>query len=538
MSIVESYARGQDIPVLDVTISQLLDQAAGRFPGREALIVLHQRQRLTWSELRQAVYKAAGALRGSGLAPGDRVGVWATNCTEWVLLQYACAAAGVVLVNINPAYRAHELSFVLEKSRIKALFLHERDARADYLAILESARAHRRLELSEVIRLEDWHSFERRAVPFSPPEVSADDVANIQYTSGTTGLPKGVMLTHRNLVNNGRFIAMNLGATEQDRLLVPVPMFHCFGCVIGTMASGVSGAAIIIPSAQFDASVTLRAIHEERPTAIYGVPTMFISWLNHPDFERYDMSSLRTGIMAGAPCPIEVMRRVVNGMHCHELTIAYGQTESSPVITMSHAGDSVETRCTTVGRAMAATEVKIVDREGAVVPIGETGELLTRGYLVMAGYDGDPDATAKAIDAEGWLHTGDLAALRPDGNFKITGRAKDTIIRGGENIYPREIEEYLLRHPAVAEVYVVGLPDEKLGEIVAAWVRVRAGAELSASDIRQFCDGNIAYYKIPQHVRFVTEFPMTANGKIQKYRMREIEIHEMGLEKAARIQTA
>lgn len=538
MSIVENYARGQDLPVLDITISQLLDQAAGRFPDREALAVLHQRRRLTWSELRQAVHKAAGALRGSNLVPGDRVGVWATNCTEWILLQYACAFAGVVLVNINPAYRSHELSFVLEKSRIKVLFLHERDARADYLAILDSARGHRQIELSEVIRLEDWLNFERRAIPFSPPVVSAADVANIQYTSGTTGLPKGVMLTHRNLVNNGRFIALNLGATERDRLLAPVPMFHCFGCVIGTMASGVSGAAMVIPSAQFDALTTLRAIHEERPTAIYGVPTMFISWLNHPEFGRYDMSSLRTGIMAGAPCPIEVMRRVVNDMHCHELTIAYGQTESSPVVTMSHADDSVETRCTTVGRAMPATEVKIVDRDGAAVPIGETGELLTRGYLVMAGYDGDPGATAKAIDAEGWLHTGDLAALRPDGNFKITGRAKDTIIRGGENIYPREIEEYLLQHPKVAEVYVVGLPDEKLGEIVAAWIRVRAGQGLTADDIRCFCDGNIAYYKIPQHVRFVTEFPMTANGKIQKYRMREIEIHELGLEQAARVQTA
>jgi fatty-acyl-CoA synthase len=367
---------------------------------------------------------------------------------------------------------------------------------------------------------------------------SAHDVTNIQYTSGTTGSPKGVLLTHRNLINNAAIAAGGLRITAQDRVVIPVPLYHCFGCVIGVLLCVATGAAMILPSPQFDPLAALEAIHHERGTVIYGVPTMFIAELTHPEFARFDLTSLRTGIMAGAPCPIEVMRRVATEMHCPQMTIVYGQTESSPCITYSTVDDDLETRVTTVGRAMPNTEVKIVSPSGAVVPAGVQGELCTRGYLVMQGYDQEPEATARAVDADGWLHTGDLATMRPDGYYKITGRAKDLIIRGGENIYPREVEEFLYTHPKIADVQVVGLPDAKLGEAVLAWIRLKPGESMAEDELREWCKGKIAHFKIPQYLRFVDEFPLTVTGKIQKFRIRQMEIEARGLQDAASIQTA
>jgi fatty-acyl-CoA synthase len=446
------------------------------------------------------------------------------------MLQFGCALAGVVLVNINPAYRSNELSFVLKKSRIRALFLRDCDARADYLAILEESRAGQALALEHTVCFEtaEWSSFLREpdGVVCRPDPEKA---ANIQYTSGTTGSPKGVLLTHVNLVNNARFVAEYLRLTEEDRICVPVPLFHCFGSVLGTMVSAVSGAACIFPAATFDPLATLEAIEAERATAIYGVPAMFIAELNHPEFRRFRLDSLRTGVMAGAPCPIEIMKRVVCDMHCPQMLVAYGQTESSPGITMSRAEDSVETRCTTVGCPFPETEVRIACSEGETLSVGEQGELLARGYMVMKGYDGEPEATARVIDADGWLHTGDLALMRPDGYFKITGRAKDMIIRGGENISPREIEEFLHTHPSVADVQVIGIPDERLGEAVVAWVRLKPGAMADEEEIRGYCRGKLAYFKVPEHVRFVESYPATLSGKVQKFKMREFEIESRGL---------
>ena len=538
--MVLSYTRGPEVPLLDLSISEALASVSARFPDREALVVCHQSMRLTWSALDREATRVARGLAGLGLRPGDRAGIWSSNCVEWVLLQYGAARAGVVLVNVNPAYRSHELRFVLEKSRIRALFLPEHDARANYREILGESRSGQRLPLEHVVWLGEpsWDEMLAGGADFAAnPEPG--DVANIQYTSGTTGSPKGVLLTHRNLVNNGMAISLALEATERDRICAPVPLYHCFGCVIGCMVSVVTGAALILPSAQFDALATLEAVHRERATAIYGVPTMFIAELEHPEFGRFDLTSLRTGVMAGAPCPIEIMRRVADRMHAREMTIAYGQTESSPVITMSRVDDPMELRVTTVGAALANTEVQIVNPETRQrVPVGETGELCTRGYLVMQGYDEDPAATAEAIDPEGWLHTGDLAAMHPDGYFSFKGRAKDTIIRGGENIYPREIEDFLHTHPKIADVYVIGLPDAKLGETVVAWVQLKHGEQASEEEIRDFCRGKIAYFKVPQYVRFVDWFPQTVTKKVQKYLMREQEIRERGLERVARQETA
>jgi fatty-acyl-CoA synthase len=536
-----SYARGPATPLLDDTIDAAFSRTAARFPEREALIARHQNLRFTFAQLNAAVEQAAGALSGLGLCPQARFGVWATNCAEWVILQLAAARAGLVLVNVNPAYRAHELSYVLKKSRMKALFLHERDRRSEYGEILEQARRDTPgIALKHAIYFgsPSWDEFLSHSKPLSPVAGDRHDVANIQYTSGTTGSPKGVLLTHHNLVNNGLFVAQSLKFTERDRICVPVPLYHCFACVGGTMPMLTTGAAMILASPQFDALATMQAIEDECATAVYGVPTMFIAELDHPEFSRFDFSSLRTGLMAGAPCPIEIMKRVVNEMHCPQMNIIYGQTESSPAITGSDVDDALELRVATVGKALPNTEVKIVGTEGETLPQGEQGELCTRGYLVMKGYDDDPDATARAVDAEGWLHTGDLATMRPDGYFRITGRAKDMIIRGGENIYPREVEEFLYTHPKVADVQVVGLPDLKFGEIVAAWIRLKPGESADEQEIVEFCRGRIAHFKIPQYLRFVTEFPMTVTGKVQKYRIRQVEIEQRGLEQAARIETA
>jgi fatty-acyl-CoA synthase len=536
---MESYARGPDATILRKSIGEVFLETAAHFPNRLAVSSRHQQVRLTWSDYAFAAQRVAAGLRALGLTSGDRAGVWATTCAEWVILQFGCAIAGVVLVNINPAYRSHELSFVLKKSRIRALFLHQRDSRANYLAILEESRAGQSLALQHIILLDspDWPAFLREpdGVLCRP---DPEEPANIQYTSGTTGAPKGVLLTHVNLVNNGRFIGQYLRLSEHDRICLPVPLFHCFGCVIGTMTAAMIGAACIFPAACFDPLATLEAIDTEEATAIYGVPAMFIAELNRPDFSRFRLRSLRTGIMAGSPCPIEIMKRVVDDMHCTQMLVAYGQTESTPVITMSHVDDTVETRCTTVGCPLPATEVRIASPAGETVPAGHEGELLARGYMVMKGYDDEPEATARAIDADGWLHTGDLAVMRADGYFNITGRAKDVIIRGGENISPREIEEFLHTNPKISDAQVVGIPDARLGETVVAWVRLKAGEMADEEEIRAYCREKLAYFKVPQHVRFVEAYPMTLSGKVQKFKMRQFEIETRGLCETAAQQTA
>ncbi len=528
-----SYSCGPAIPVLEKTIGQVLDDTAAQFPDSDALISRHQGIRVTWRQLQDEVARTARGLWDMGIRPGDRVGMWSTNCIEWFYLQAALGRIGAILVNVNPACRAHDLRHVLRRSRMKALFLHEKDFRVNYLDVLEEARKGQDLTLSHVVLLdhETWDCMLSQGS--EPPKLPTipSDVVNIQYTSGTTGAPKGVLLTHRNLLNNGYVIGKRLKATARDRICCPVPLYHCFGCVIGVMAALTSGAALVFPSAQFDPLATLEAVEAERCTAIYGVPTMFIAEFEHPEFSRFDLRTLRTGVMAGAPCPIELMKRVVNEMHCRELTICYGQTESSPVITMSATDDDIETRVSTVGRALPNTEVKIVDMgTGQTVEAEVQGELCTRGYLVMKGYDDDPKATALVIDPDGWLHTSDLATMREDGCFRITGRAKEMISRGGEKVYPREVEEFLHRHPKIADVYVVGLPDERLGEIVAAWIRLKKGETATVEEVRDYCRGQIAYFKIPQHIRFVDSFPITANGKIQKFLMREQETRDLGLQ--------
>jgi len=536
-----SYARGPDASLLEKTVDEAFRETVARVPQCDALISRHQNSRFTYTELDREVERTASGLAGLGLLPGDRVGTWATNCVEWILLQLGCARSGLVLVNVNPAYRSHELAFVLRRSQMRALFVTAQDARVNRRQILEEALAGRSLPLEHVIYLgeETWDRMLAGGTDLHAPALAAGDVVNIQYTSGTTGSPKGVLLSHRNIVNNGLLGARQLKITERDRICVPVPMYHCFGCVIGTMFAITTGAAMILPAAQFDARATLEAIATERATVVYGVPTMFIAELEHPEFARFDLTSLRTGIMAGAPCPIEVMRRVVEQMHCREMIIAYGQTESSPIITISSPDDPLETRVCTVGKPMPQTEVKVVSPvSGETMPVGEPGELCARGYMVMSGYDGEPEATRRAVDAEGWLHTGDLAVMKPDTYLRITGRAKDMIIRGGENVYPREVEEFLYTHPKTAEVHVVGLPDVKLGETVCAWIRLRAGENATEDEIRQFCCGKIAYFKIPQYIRFVDSFPTTVTGKVQKYKIREFEIQERGLERAARVETA
>ena len=539
--LTDSYVRGADVPLLEQTISQAVSSAAARFCDREALVVCHQNVRLTWRELDHEVTRTARGLAGLGLRPGDRAGIWASNCVEWILLQHAASRVGVILVNVNPAYRSHELRFVLKKSHIRALFLREKDQRANYRDILANSRNGDALPLEHVIWLGDssWDEMIANGRDILPFDESPDDVANIQYTSGTTGVPKGVMLTHRGLVNNGMAIGLMLQANETDRICAPVPLYHCFGSVIGSMVSVVYGATLILPSAQFDALATLEAVHRERATALYGVPTMYVAELEHPEFDSFDMSSLKKGVMSGAPCPVELMKRVAERMHVDRLVIPYGQTESSPVITMTSVDDPFEIRVASVGRALANTEVQIIDPATKErVPVGEQGELCTRGYLVMNGYDADPAATADAVDSEGWLHTGDLAMLRPDGYFSFKGRAKDTIIRGGENIYPREVEDFLHTHPKIADVYVIGIPDAKLGETVLAWVQLKAGEQATADEIRDFCRGKIAYFKVPQYIRFVDGFPQTVTKKVQKFLMREQEIRERGLEQLAHQATA
>jgi len=538
--LTRSQTRGPDRPLLNLTVGDLLHRTASRYPDRDAVVSCHQSRRLTWAELSEQADRVARGLWALGIRKGDRVGLWSTNCIEWLMMHMGTARAGAALVNVNPAYRSHELQYTLTRSRMKALFLWSHDKRADYADILSRARQNLRIELQHTIFFDspEWSAL-LDAPGQLPDHVDVSDVANIQYTSGTTGLPKGVMLTHHNIVNNGQFLAQGFHYSERDRICVPVPLFHCYGCVIGTMTGLNTGAALVFPDWTFNARATLKAVHNERCTSLYGVPAMFVAELRLPDFAGFNLTSLRTGMMSGAPCPIELMKRVLNEMHIGELVIAYGQTESSPVVTMSDADDPIDIRVNTVGRAMPQTEIKIVSAaSGDTVPVGEQGEVCTRGYVVMKGYDAEPEATALAVDPDGWLHTGDLGVMHDDGCIHLTGRSRDIIIRGGENIYPREIEEFLYTHPKISEVQVVGIPNERLGEIVIAWVRLAPNQTATEEEIRAFCREQIAYFKIPEHIRFVTDFPATLSGKIQKYKMREFEIEARGLESIAAAHTA
>jgi fatty-acyl-CoA synthase len=541
-----------------LTFAQALARTAERCGAHDALVFPWLNLRRSYADFRADVRAAARALLALGVQPGEHVGVWATNWPQWVVLQFATAHVGAVLVNINPAYRSHELAYVLNQADITTLFLTDQFKTSNYFDLLASVcpelpdasfprlrhvisiQAHKRPGML------DWDEFRRRgaevpeaALQQREAAVRPEDVVNIQYTSGTTGFPKGAMLTHRNLLLNAYYVGDRLAFTDRDRLAIPVPFYHCFGCVMGTLMCALYGAAMVIPAESFDPLATLQAIHQERCTAVYGVPTMFIAQLNHSRFSEFDLRSLRTGIMAGSPCPIEVMRAVVDKMGARAITIAYGLTEASPVITQTRTTDSLEHRVGTVGTVLPGLEVRIA-APGTTEPLpaGQAGELLVRGHAVMKGYYNKPAETAAAVTPDGWLHTGDLAVQTSDGYYRITGRIKEVIIRGGENVYPREVEEFLYTHPKIADVQVVGLPDEKLVEEVSAWVRVKPGMALTEEEVRDFCRGRIAHYKVPRYVAFVDEFPTTVTGKVQKFKLREMGIARFGLQKAAGMETA
>ena len=540
------------------TIGQVLEETCRRYPNQEGVIFADRNWRRTWREFGDDVSLAARGLLALGIQPGEHVAIWATNVPEWVTLQYAAAKVGVVLVNINPAYRPHELKYVLKQSDAVALFLVDRFKTSDYFTMLAevcpqiAAAQHGNVQSAELPRL-------RRVIALTPappahflpwrqmlelgralPTTRLDEIAktltphdpiNIQYTSGTTGFPKAAMLSHRNLLLNAYYVGACQRFTAADRLCIPVPFYHCFGCVLGTLCCGIYGATMIIPAEYFQATATLDALEKHRATAVYGVPTMFIAQLQDPSLPGRLFPALRTGIMSGAPCPIEIMRQVEQRLGPRELTIAYGQTEASPVITQTETDDPLELRVETVGRPLPGVEVKIVDpATGAALPDNQQGELCTRGHLVMLGYYGNPEATQAAIDREGWLHTGDLAIRLPSGAYKITGRLKDMVIRGGENIYPREIEEFLFTHPAIEQAAVVGLPDPKYGEELCAWVKLKTGHSLTAEELQEFCRRQLAHFKTPRHVRFVEAFPQTVTGKIQKFKIRELMKQELGLD--------
>jgi fatty-acyl-CoA synthase len=542
-----SYVSGPSTtPLLGETIGENLRRTVERFPDREALVVVHQGYRATYREFWDQTSIVARALLVRGVKKGDRVGIWAPNRYEWVVLQYATARMGAVLVNINPAYRTHELEYALKNSGVSFLVLAKKFRQADYVAMVREVRL-RCPELNQTLVIDDdWGELVDDAKRFSEDELTTiekalqfDDAINIQYTSGTTGFPKGATLSHHNILNNGFFIGEFLRYTELDRVCIPVPLYHCFGMVLGNMAITTHGAAMIFPAESFDPPAVMETVQKERCTSLYGVPTMFIAELEHPDFRRYDFSSLRTGIMAGSPCPVEVMKKVQTDMHMPEVTICYGMTETSPVSAQSRTDDPLEKRVSTVGQVHPHVEVKIIDpTTGRIVPRNTPGELCTRGYSVMLGYWDDPHATHGAIDQGRWMHTGDLATIDVDGYVNIVGRIKDMVLRGGENIFPREIEEFLYTMPGIADVQVIGVPDAKYGEELMAWVKLRQGVALTGEDIRAYCKGKIATYKIPRYYKFVDAFPMTVSGKIQKYKMRETAIHELGLEKAAAIRTA
>src|SRR3954465_1258710 len=542
-----SYASGTSTtPLLGDTIGGNLDRAVAAFGEREALVSVHQGLRYTYAEFGEAVERTGRAFLAAGIQPGERVGIWSPNCAEWALVQYATAKAGIILVNVNPAYRTSELEYALRQSGCRMLVAATAFKTSDYVGMVEEVRP-ALPGLEQVVFIgRDWDEFLAAGDGVDPAELQErqaatqfDDPINIQYTSGTTGFPKGATLSHHNILNNGYLVGEGCRFTEHDRVCIPVPFYHCFGMVMGNLGCTTHGACMVIPAPAFDAESTLSAVQEERCTALYGVPTMFIAQLEHPRFGEYDLTSLRTGIMAGSPCPVETMRRVIERMHMGEVTICYGMTETSPVSTQTRADDELERRAATVGRVPPHVEVRIADPEtGRTLPCGEPGELLTRGYSVMLGYWNEPDKTADSIDAARWMHTGDLATMDDDGYVKITGRIKDMVIRGGENLYPREIEEFLYGHPDVSDVQVVGVPDERYGEELAAFVVRREGAACPEDELRAWCEGKIARHKVPRYVRFVSEFPMTITGKVQKFKLRESAIDELGLRAAAEIATA
>jgi fatty-acyl-CoA synthase len=555
--LTQSYVSGAGrLPLIGETIGVHLDRIAERMPDRPALVVRQQQQRWSYGELRQRTDEMAAGLIALGFEPGDRIGIWSPNNWEWVVTQFATAKAGLILVNINPAYRLHELHYVLNKVGCRGLILATAFKSSDYLAMIretcpELAQAQPgaletaavpslrwvfRLGSEKSAGMANFSDIAAAATPASRARLDAlsktlqfDDPINIQFTSGTTGNPKGATLTHHNILNNGFFIGEAMRLTDEDRLCIPVPFYHCFGMVLGNLACVTHGACMVIPGEGFDPLAVLQTVAEERCTGLHGVPTMFIAILDHPNFASFDVSSLRTGIMAGSPCPVEVMKRCTEKLHLRELTIAYGMTETSPVSFQSSVEDPIERRVSTVGRIHPHLEVKIVDPEGRIVPPGTPGELLTRGYSVMRGYWDDEARTREAVDEARWMHTGDLATIDEEGYCNIVGRIKDMVIRGGENIYPREIEEFLYAHPKISDVQVFGVPDPKFGEQLCAWIRVKAGEGLTREEVILFCKGQIAHYKIPQHIRFVDAFPLTVTGKVQKFIMRQKMAEELGL---------
>jgi fatty-acyl-CoA synthase len=552
-----SYSHGTSAtPLLGETVGENLRRIAAEFGGSEAVVDVPTGGRWTYRQFDIDTDALARGLLRAGIEARDRVGIWSPNCAEWVLLQFATAKIGAILVNINPAYRSHELEFVLRQSGVRLLFSAESFKTSDYRSMIGEV-SDRLDDLERVVYLgtAEWDGLftaapgstggeggeggEAGGLARREAELTFDDPINIQYTSGTTGFPKGATLSHHNILNNGFFIGEACGYTERDRVCIPVPFYHCFGMVLGNLAVVTHGACIVIPAPGFEPAATLRAAQDERCTSLYGVPTMFIAELALPDFADYDLRTLRTGIMAGSPCPVEVMKRVVSEMHMSEVTIAYGMTETSPVSCQTTPDDDTERRVSTVGRVHPHVEVKVVNPDtGLILPRGEPGEMCTRGYSVMLGYWNEPEKTAEAIDVARWMHTGDLAIMDDAGYLNIVGRIKDMVIRGGENVYPREVEEFLYTHPAIEDVQVIGVPDEKYGEELCAWVKLRPGAELTGEEVREFCAGRIAHYKIPRYVRFTAEFPMTVTGKVQKFKMRETSVAELGLESAGQIRTA
>jgi fatty-acyl-CoA synthase len=554
--LTQSYVHGAStVPLIGETVGIHFDRTAERWPDRPALIVSEQGVRWSYAELKEQIDAFAAGLLALGLRPGDRVGIWSPNNAEWVITQFATAKAGLIMVNINPAYRVVELEYALQKVGCRALILATRFKSSDYIAMLQelapelagsrpgALRAARLPDLEIVIQIggsepgtvafdevgAQGGDEERRRLRALAAELQFDDPINIQFTSGTTGAPKGATLTHHNILNNGYFIGEAQRLSEQDKVCIPVPLYHCFGMVLGNLACVTHGAAMVYPGAGFEPEAVLKTVSKERCTALYGVPTMFIAELGHPDFKGFDLSSLRTGIMAGSPCPIEIMRRVIDEMNMGEVTIAYGMTETSPVSFQTGADDPVDRRVATVGRIQPHIEVKIVDLEGRIVPPGTPGELCTRGYCVMRGYWDDPERTEEAIDPARWMHTGDLATIDADGYCNIVGRIKDMVIRGGENLYPREIEEFLYGHPKIQDVQVFGVPDPKYGEELCAAVILREGVKATEDEIRDFCKGRIAHYKVPRYIRFVDDFPKTVTGKVQKFIMRKEMAEELGL---------
>ena len=554
-----SYASGPaDKALLGTPIPKLFDQIVAQHGDREAVVSIHQDVRLTYAQLADRVNKLAKAFISAGFEKGDRVGIWSPNNVEWLTTQYATAKAGIILVTINPAYRVHELAYVLEQSGCRGLVMQNQFKTSDYEGMITelcpelaedfagalnnekfpNLKAVISMTSSDLAGIYDWTDFLGLASNKSDEELNVrqsnqdmDDAINIQYTSGTTGFPKGATLSHHNILNNGYFVASAMNFTEEDRLVVPVPLYHCFGMVMGNLGCLSHGACVIYPSEGFEPEAVLQAVQAEKATALYGVPTMFIAELALPNFSDYELSTLRTGIMAGAPCPIETMKQVNESMHMTEVEIAYGMTETSPVSFQTRVDSPLDKRVSTVGRVHPHVEVKIIDPEtGSICPVGEMGELCTRGYSVMLGYWENPEATATAIDPNGWMHTGDTAIMDGDGYVNIVGRIKDMIVRGGENVYPREIEEYLMTHDSIEAVQVTGVPDPKYGEEIIAWVSLVGGAEMSENDVKEYCKGKIAHYKVPRYIRFSADFPMTVTGKVQKFKMREISIKELGLE--------